>query len=217
MTSLPVLDLETVISRAFLHRDRSPLSVLTNLPEMMIPFWDCQCGFFQVDSLCSQMSCRPGTDMWERPSGLHTFFFLKPSPTPQAECPRSSRTPASSVAPDGLVARSSLSPLGGLDRRLVVLSPCPWSSSPLTQLFFSSRKIPAPSALPSPLFLCHSGGASPRAPSAWMPRSYHTLRARETFTPAQLGTLRSAVSLGRPRRVSPGAPARRARSRCTSG
>ena len=37
MTSLPALDLETVISRAFLHRDRFLLSVWTNLLKRLTP------------------------------------------------------------------------------------------------------------------------------------------------------------------------------------
>ena len=66
---------------------------------------------------------------------------------------------------------------------------------------------------PSPLFLCHPGGASLSSRPPWIPRSFHTLRARGTFSS---GTVRdstfSCVTKPDPQRV-PGPPACPARSR----
>lgn len=47
MRSLPLFELETSSAGAFLRRDRSLLSGFTNLLEMITPFWEGQCGFFE--------------------------------------------------------------------------------------------------------------------------------------------------------------------------
>ena len=66
MTSLPALDLETVISRAFLHRDRFLLSVWTNLLKRLTPSWEGQCGLLQVAWRHSQRSRQLGIDVCDK-------------------------------------------------------------------------------------------------------------------------------------------------------